>query len=108
MSGFFMLAGTIETDLSLQQWRSLLQQGGIDGRLDDEEDELELEAAAANIVLRGGFGHELIAVGDAQSEDQLRSAAGQLTALLQNNALAYEFELYDRNNELIEVLKSPA
>jgi hypothetical protein len=31
-----------------------------------------------------------------------------LTALLQNNSLAYEFELYDRNNELIEVLKSPA
>ena len=108
MSGFFMLAGTIASERSLKQWCSMLQQNGVYSHLDDEEYELGLEISAANIVLRGGFGHELIVVGDAQSEHHLRSAVEQLATLLQNNTLAYEFELYDRSNELIEALKSPA
>ena len=106
MSGFYMLAGTIETDLSLPQWRSMLQQSDLDARLDDEEDELALDFAAANIVLRGGFGHELIAVGDAQTEAELRAAVQQLANWLQAQHVAYEFELYDRQNQLMDELTS--
>ena len=106
MSGFYMLAGTIETDLSLPQWRSMLQQSDLDARLDDDEDELVLDFAAANIVLRGGFGHELIAVGDAQTEAELRAAVQQLANWLQAQHVAYEFELYDRQNQLMDELTS--
>ena len=102
-----MLADTIESGLTLRQLQSVLCTSDLEGRLDDEGGELALDMIAASIVLREGFGHELIAVGDARSEQDLRAAVQQLAAGLQANALAYEFELYDRSNQLMDELKSP-
>jgi len=103
-----MLAGTVQSSLGLQQMQSWLQQAGIVCELDGDEDELVLALAEANIVLRSGFKHEIIAVGDAQQERELLAAVKQLSVLLATQSCAHEFELYDRLNQLIYELHHPA
>lgn len=98
MAGFYMLAGTLSSELKLEQIALLLKDLGTDSQLED--DELELDSPA-NLTLRSGFEHEYIVVGDTTESALLLSECERLSKLLQQLQLTHDLEIYDLKNELI-------
>ena len=103
MSGFYMLAGTALTDLSLQQLSSLCRQQGLDPEV--EEDEFSLHADAT-LTFREGFDHEVVLVGDASGVEALTRLAVKVSSLLSEQGISHAYEIYDPSNELIEEFAS--
>jgi len=106
MSGFYMLAGSLMSEQGLQALQQSLLQAGIDSELDDEENELTL-TLAATVTVREGFAHECIVVGDATAEATLLASVQQFSSWLKTQAIAHEFEIYDRQNRLIHEIGHP-
>jgi hypothetical protein len=98
MSGFFMIAGTVLTDLGMNEMQLLLRQQGIVSHMQD--DELRVEGAC-RIYFREGFDHEFILVGDAREESELRQESTRLSAALKSHGIQHAYELYDKANEPI-------
>ncbi len=98
MSGFYMLAGTLTSDQSLQQILEKLTELGLPGKIDD--DELELDTPAS-LTIRSGFDHEYILVGDALERELLQAECERLSGLLKQMHMSHEMEIYDTRNELI-------
>jgi hypothetical protein len=99
MSGFYMLAGTLSSNQSLQQIAAQLTDLGQVVQLED--DELELDSPAS-LALRSGFEHEYILVGDATESEVILQECERLSKLLQQLQLSHEMEIYDTLNELIQ------
>jgi hypothetical protein len=99
MSGFYMLAGTLTSDQSLQQLCSQLRDLGMDAEIED--DELEL-ASPASLAIRSGFDHEYILVGDSTERELLLGECERFSGLLKQMQMAHEMEIYDTRNELIQ------
>ncbi len=99
MSGFYMLAGTLTSDQTLQQISVQLKDLGMAVQIED--DELELDSAA-NLTIRSGFAHEYILVGDATESELLLAECERFSALLTKMQMSHEMEIYDMRNELIE------
>jgi len=97
-----MLAGTVSTDKTLMEIEQLLQTAGFQCATDDDEILLK---SPANLTVRSGFGHEYIVVADAQERDTLTNEARLLSDSLKQNKIKHEFELYDRANELYDVIE---
>jgi hypothetical protein len=98
MSGFFMLAGTVQSELGLSELRQLLQRQSIAAVIVD--DELEIEGHA-NLTFRSGFDHEYILVGDSLDEDTLMAETNRLSKALSMQGISHAIEIYDRQNHLI-------
>ena len=98
MASFYMLAGTVLSDLDMQQMMSFLSQQGLQCRMEDEELRID---GAARIYVRPGFDHEFILVGDAREEIDLRRDCEQLSAVLRSQRIQHAYELYGRDNEAI-------
>ena len=98
MAGFYMLAGTLSTDLALEQISIQLKDSGVSAQLED--DELVLDSPA-NLAIRSGFDHEYILVGDATESEVLLGACERFSAILKQLGLTHEMEIYDTHNELI-------
>ncbi len=102
MAGFYMLAGTMMSDLDFAQLQALLLQAGICSAHEADEDELALDMPApVSITLRGGFAHEYIVVGDALEEQPLLEAVQRLSQVLDVQGISHEFEMYDPQNRMI-------
>ena len=99
MSGFYMLAGTLSSDQSLQQIAAQLKDLGLDSQMD--EDELELDSPAS-LALRSGFDHEYILVGDATESEVILGECERLSTLFTQMKLSHEMEIYDTRNELVQ------
>lgn len=99
MSGFYMLAGTLTSDQSLEQISAQLKDLGIVSEIED--DELELDSPA-NLAIRSGFDHEYILVGDATESELLLGECKRFSGLLKQMDMAHEMEIYDTRNELIQ------
>gem|GEM_PF-912074 len=99
MAGFFMISGSVLTNLAMDDMQALLQGQGISARLED--DELRLDGAA-RLYIRRGFEHEFILVGDARELADLRADSERLSRMLAEQGIAHAWELYDRDNEQIE------
>ncbi len=97
--GFHMLAGTLLTDKSLTELQQMFTADSLDSELG--EDELKIRGTAT-IRIREGFAHECILVGDAREHDDLAAAAALVSGLLQRHRLAHDYEIYDRQNLLID------
>lgn len=98
MSGFYMLAGTLNTDQSLQQIAAQLKDLGVTAQIED--DELELDSPAS-LTIRSGFDHEYILVGDASEREILWNECERLSGLFKQMQMAHEMEIYDTRNEMI-------
>ena len=94
-----MLAGSLMTDNSLQQLQQIFTGHGLDSEL--REDELIIRSIAT-VRIRQGFAHECILVGHAREHDELKAAATRVSGLLQQQQLAHDYEIYDRDNHLID------
>ena len=99
MKPFYMLAGSVATDLALEQIQRLLAELGIDSVF--EEDELLL-SGPTNLLFRDGFDHEYIVVGDAPDMTTLVEGCRTLSNALKEMKMAHGFELYDTQNQLFE------
>ncbi len=97
-----MLAGTVSTGKSLLEIELLLQTAGFQCETDDDEILLK---SPANLTVRSGFGHEYIAVAGGGGRDTLTNEARLLSDSLKHNKIKHEFELYDRANELYDVIE---
>ncbi len=102
MASFFMLAGTVSTEKTLADIEKLLIDNDFQFKTDD--DELFVKSSS-NLTFRSGFGHEYIVVADAQEQTTLTNEARLLSNSLKQNLIKHEFELYDRANELYEVIE---
>ena len=102
MASFYMLAGTVSTGKTLLEIEQLLQTEGFQCETDDDEILLK---SPANLTVRSGFGHEYIVVADAQNRDTLMNEARLLSDSLKHNKIKHEFELYNRANELYDVIE---
>jgi hypothetical protein len=100
MSGFFMMAGTVNSERPLQLLAGLLVEAGIDGSIDD--DEFVMQSPTSTLALRTGFDHEYIAVGDAEDEIGLLADCTRLSRILKEREITHELEIYDKENRLIE------
>ena len=98
MSGFYMLAGTLTSDQSLEQISAQLKDLGMTAKIED--DELELDSPA-NLTIRTGFDHEYILVGDATERELLWGECEHFSELLKQMQMAHEMEIYDTRNEMI-------
>ena len=101
MAGFYMLAGTLTSDQTLQQLSIQLKDLGVASQLED--DELELDSPAS-LAIRSGFDHEFILVGDAAQSDVLLTECERLSGYLKQLGLSHEMEIYDTQNELLKQL----
>ena len=99
MSRFYMLAGTLQSFASLEALQRLLKEASIVSRLIDDELEVEM---AASMAIRTGFAHEYILVGDSRDAEILITAAKQLSAVFNRQRMSHDYEIYDRDNQLIE------
>ena len=102
MASFFMLAGTVSTEKTLADIEKLLTDNSFQFQIDDDEIFIK---SSSNLTVRSGFGHEYIVVADAQEQTTLTNEARFLSDLLKQNQIKHEFELYDRANELYEVIE---
>jgi hypothetical protein len=102
MSGFYMLAGTLTSDQSLEQISAQLKALGLVSGIED--DELELDSPA-NLVIRTGFDHEYILVGDATESELLLGECERFSGLLKQMQMSHEMEIYDTRNELIQQIE---
>jgi len=102
--GFYMLAGTVQSDQTLQQIQALLEQHSICSEYDEDEQELTL-LLDSTIIFRAGFAHEFIVVGDAIEEQKLLDAVKSLSQSLSALSIQHAFELYDMQNQLIHELE---
>ncbi len=98
MSGFYMLAGTLTSDQTLEQISSQLKNLGMAAEIED--DELELDSPAS-LTIRSGFDHEYILVGDATEKDVLLAECERFSSMLKQMDMPHEMEIYDTSNELI-------
>ncbi len=98
MGGFYMLAGTLTSDQSLQQLASQFKELGM--AVEIEDDELELDSPA-NLAVRSGFDHEYILVGDSTERELLLGECERFSGLLKQMQMVHEMEIYDTRNELI-------
>ncbi len=94
-----MLAGTLLTGDSLAQLQQMFSAHDLVSELLD--DELKIPGKAT-ILLREGFAHESILVGHAREHADLLAAIDRLSTLLQQHRLAHEYEIYDRENRLVD------
>ncbi len=94
-----MIAGSVLTNLALDELQALLQGQGIRAR--QEDDELRLDGAA-RLYIRPGFEHEFILVGDARDVADLRADSQRLSQVLAEQCIAHAWELYGKDNEQIE------
>lgn len=99
MTGFYMLAGTLTSDQSLDQISIQLKELGVISQLED--DELELESPAS-LAIRSGFDHEYILVGDATDSEVLLTECKHFSDILKQMHMSHEMEIYDTKNELIQ------
>lgn len=99
MSGFYMLAGTMASDQTLEQISAQLKDLGMAGQIEDEELELD---SPASLTIRTGFDHEYILVGDATERDLMLGECDRFSGLLKQMQVAHEIEVYDTRNELIQ------
>ena len=99
MSKFFMLAGTVCCDDNLESIQQRLASVGLNTRIDDDELEIEGEAT---LYFRSGFEHEYILVGDSENQQVLISETRKLSQLLQGLSLQHGYEIYDRDNQMID------
>ncbi len=97
--GFFMLAGTLLTEHSLAELQQMFSAHDVAAEL--QQDELKI-TGAATILVREGFAHESILVGHAREHDDLLAAVDQVSRLLQQQRLAHDYEIYDRENQVID------
>jgi len=105
MAGFYMLAGTVTTDLTLDKLSQALHAHALVAST--QGDELRLTSQVENpakLALRSGFAHEFIAVGHAREQQPLMSECERLSSVLQSLQIAHELEIYDVKNELIRQL----
>jgi hypothetical protein len=102
MRSFYMLAGTLTSDQTLNQISMQLKDLGVAGQIDD--DELELDSPA-NLAIRSGFDHEYILVGDAPDGELLLGECERFSCLLKQMQMAHEMEIYDTRNELIQLFE---
>ncbi len=94
-----MLAGTLLTDHNLAELQQMFSAHDLATEL--QEDELKIPGDAT-ILVREGFAHESILVGHAREHDDLLAGIGQVSKLLQQYRLAHDYEIYDRDNQLID------
>ena len=93
-----MLAGTVQTELSIQHVQKILAEHDIDTQFVDDELVLNGEAT---LIFRDGFDHEFIVVGDAPAQSILQQATRRLCEVLAQHQLAHEVEIYDTGNHLV-------
>ncbi len=93
-----MLAGTVLTDRSIAEMKTMLANHEIRAKIC--EDELELEGRA-NLTFRTGFDHEYIIVGDSVERQPLLDESGQLSSILRLYQIQHAFEIYDHQNRQI-------
>ena len=105
MKGFFMLAGTVLTELDLLQVSKLCESAGLKTSI--EKDEFSVEDNAT-LTFREGFDHELVLVGDAVDLMSLKALAKQVSLILMRQGIAHAYELYDPTNELVFEFDSEA
>lgn len=98
MKGFYMLAGTVHTNLELKQLAEMCSTIGLQPVFDDDEFSIE---DVATLTFREGFDHELVLVGDAQDLEQLQALTQRVSMCLAGKKIAHAYELYDPKNELI-------
>lgn len=94
-NGFYMLAGTVQSEQNIQQIQSLLASQKIYS--DIQDDELKIDGRAT-IYFRAGFAHEFILVGDAPDREDLMSDVEQLSSVLCNENIQHAYEVYDTEN----------
>lgn len=101
MPSFCMLAGTVSTGKNFEEIVTLLSKAGF--KTEILEDEIELKGRA-NLIIRSGFDHEYIVVGDAIDNSTLKQESQLLSDKLKQELIQHEFEFYDMTNELVDVI----
>ena len=96
---FYMMAGTIASEYDLQYFRDLLAKSGYITSIED--DELFIDGKAT-LILRTGFQHEYILVGDCNQLECITRDTKKLSKVLQHHGIQHGFEIYDPKNMLIE------
>ncbi len=97
--GFYMLAGTLLSEQSLVELQQMFSAHDFTAEL--QQDELKIPGDAT-ILVREGFAHESILVGHAREHEDLLAAVDRVSALLQQHRLAHDYEIYDRENQLVD------
>lgn len=97
-----MLAGTIASENDLPQFRDLLAKSGYIVSIEDDELFIEGEAT---LILRTGFEHEYILVGDCNRLECITHDAHKLSKVLQHHRIEHGFEIYDTENLQIDELE---
>ncbi len=98
VKAFYMVAGTVTTEKALVELKTLLAKQGLE--LEIEEDEL-LITSSSNLVLRSGFEHEFVLVGDSTEKGTILEEIRALSSIFKTLKIAHELELYDTENQLI-------
>lgn len=93
-----MVAGTVLTDLDLEQLRRVLEKNGVDAEINDDELKIRDEAT---VYFRTGFEHEYILVGDAREREPLLRQVQRISEVLKRNDISHAFEIYDTDNDQV-------
>ena len=105
--GFYMLAGTVLTNLNVNDLQELMN----NQRLPAEIKKGELKAKfkqQGKVFFRPGFDHEFILVGHAREHEQLMFVVNSICSVLKLHEIQHAYEIYDRdNNQIEEVDYSP-